>query len=508
MDDINDEAEYLKDAASITLVVHGVGEHMFSEDEILAMAELGLEPNFRSTPDGKLHMDRVTLHQFPRPPSYTPDLDSSAPIPGRDPVSTCIHAANGKHIVIPVVWSGVRPRLADRIRFMGAGVTNPMRLVNQAIPVLLETSVDAMRCVGRANPGVVRVKVAMIAFVYLIIVSGFLLGMIAVTTILAFKWQDVMSSKNFWTAATLFITILILFRVSIIKLFRFWDFAGDVLSYIGHPGRREYIERTLGSIIEKGASLAPHAKLLVIGHSLGSVLVTHSLLGLRNLNDIENRVVVVILGSPLKLLSHLFPDSIFSPGKLVETFQKNKIVVDWVNLWRDADAIGRGLEPDPPQANFAETSLGDGPHTNYWNDPRFWDCVARIILWANGNKQQSLGDAIGADKALTDDEEIQVLAIKPGNYLSAMLAMILGGLLIYFTASSVLTSDYLLPKIMWGVYTVATMAAAISSLRVAQVGGNSLHRLAVERLWRPWRLLIGKIWGISALTLIIVIWLH
>ncbi|MDD5169062.1 MAG: hypothetical protein PHN75_09605, partial [Syntrophales bacterium] len=418
MSEISEAAGNLADAASITYVVHGVGEHRATETDILNMAELGLGPQLSPSPNAKLQWERVALSQFPRPPAYTPDLDLSEPIPGPDPVATCLRAADGRHIVIPVVWSGVRPRLTDRVRYIGAGL-NPMRIVDRATPVMLETFMDAMRCVRCAEAGAVRAKVALIGMAYLLLTVGFYLGIVFATSYLAFRWKTLTTIHGVWSAGLLFVAVLLLFRTSIIKLFNFWDFVGDVLSYIGHPGRREAIEKTMRDVIEKGAALAPRAKLIVVGHSLGSVLATHCLLGSGRPDCIGKRAFVITLGSPLRRLANYFPGRINSPESIARFYKKSGIVTGWVNLWRDADVIGRILMPGSTLPIFAETSLGDGPHSNYWNDPRLWNRVAQVIRWLTEGQHVPLGAAIDASRGLTEDEETQVLALKLGNYLGA-----------------------------------------------------------------------------------------
>src|SRR5439155_21249854 len=56
------------------------------------------------------------------------------------------------------------------------------------------------------------------------------------------------------------------------------DFMGDVAGYIGHDTRRLQLERCFDAILLRVAEFAPEARIAAIGHSLGTVLVSHSLL--------------------------------------------------------------------------------------------------------------------------------------------------------------------------------------------------------------------------------------
>jgi hypothetical protein len=67
-----------------------------------------------------------------------------------------------------------------------------------------------------------------------------------------------------------------------------------------------------------------------------------------------------------------------------QEFERTKAVVFWANIWRDCDFIGRELAPRNPAA-FAERSLGNGPHTNMWNDPRLWESIVTILYAAQTN---------------------------------------------------------------------------------------------------------------------------
>jgi hypothetical protein len=62
-----------------------------------------------------------------------------------------------------------------------------------------------------------------------------------------------------------------------------------------------------------------------------------------------------------------------------------------------------------------------------------WDRVAQVIRWSIEGQHLPLGLAIGVDQKLTDNEELQVLALKPGNYFGAVPTALLGGDLLWMT---------------------------------------------------------------------------
>lgn len=504
MSEIADASNLLRDAISITFVVHGVGDHRATD--ILSMAELGLWPQLKSLQDDNVQSNRVTLRELPRPPAYTPDFEYFSPIPGRDPVATYLQTADGYHFAVPVVWSGIRPRLTDRTRYINVGL-NPMKLVDRALPALWETCVDAFRCIRHAPAIVARVEVVLLALAYLALTVGLYLGILFATSHLVFWWAGTDKSHQVsWPAWLLFIAVLLFMRTSIMQAFSLWDFIGDVISYVGHPGRRKAVEKTMREIIGKGAALAPRAKLIVIGHSLGSVLVTHSLLDPHMSNNSGGRTVVVTMGSPLRCLAHLFPGAIKSPTELAHLYQGSLNAVGWVNLWRDADAIGRDLRPEPAPPLFAETSLGDGTHVDYWRDLRFWNRIAQVILRSTGEQQVPLAASICAGGELTEDEEMQVLAQKPGAYIAVVLQTILGGILLWTTASYTFGSGQLVKECAWIAFAAATAVGVATTLPEAWARGEPRQRLAQIRWWRPWRLLAGRVWVVSVFTLLFAVW--
>jgi hypothetical protein len=138
--------------------------------------------------------------------------------------------------------------------------------------------------------------------------------------------------------------------------------------------------------------------------------MTQSLLTLSSAYAGKGRTVLVTMGSPLVLMSRVFPRHVQSPSELGDKFAGTGLLLKWVNLWRTQDVIGQALGVTLGQG-FVEASLGIGGHANYWGDERVWATIAKIV--------QSLSSALPEpfDRAwhtlpLTPAEEIQLAAIR------------------------------------------------------------------------------------------------
>src|SRR5205814_9335516 len=81
------------------------------------------------------------------------------------------------------------------------------------------------------------------------------------------------------------------------------------------------------------------------------------------------------------------------------------------NLWRDRDIIGRELRP-ASVAQFAEKTVGDGPHWGMWSDRRVWESVHQLLIARISSVQQlwADGDAITDDDA--HDYQRQMIVLK------------------------------------------------------------------------------------------------
>jgi len=113
---------------------------------------------------------------------------------------------------------------------------------------------------------------------------------------------------------------------------------------------------------------------------------------------------------------------------------------------------------------------------------------------------------VGVGHRLTEDETVQVLAQKPGAYLGGAVAILVCGGLLWATAARAFAGHRSLIELAWIFSAAAATAGEAAALRVAWACGEERQRLAIGRLWKPWRLLLGRIWLVSTVTMIIGVW--
>lgn len=75
-----------------------------------------------------------------------------------------------------------------------------------------------------------------------------------------------------WLAAVAVCVAFLLFLYMTVG----FDFAADVASYISNSERRDRLHQVLRHVISRLDEAAPNAQIVVVGHSLGSVFVSHA----------------------------------------------------------------------------------------------------------------------------------------------------------------------------------------------------------------------------------------
>ena len=119
------------------------------------------------------------------------------------------------------------------------------------------------------------------------------------------------------------------------------------------------------------------AEVILLSHSLGSVLATHTAATAER-DCFRRPVVLVTLGSPLRTLSAIFPRIVRTPEQLLLDVGFSRNIRKWWNAWRYQDYIGQALHPSEAQAYF-ELSLGSGSHPDYWSDRRLWSNLKAVL---------------------------------------------------------------------------------------------------------------------------------
>jgi pimeloyl-ACP methyl ester carboxylesterase len=110
-----------------------------------------------------------------------------------------------------------------------------------------------------------------------------------------------------------------------------FDLLGDVSYYVAHEDIRTHNIETMSALIGFIAESAPFASVLVAGHSLGSVLASQAIERLPSTYSGKARTVLLTMGSPLKLMSQVFPE-IPSPDSLLVKYRSARLLLEWINL--------------------------------------------------------------------------------------------------------------------------------------------------------------------------------
>jgi hypothetical protein len=335
--------------------VHGVGDH--SESKILSDAAAG----FRALAADGGQAKEITLHDFPHPSGES-----------RDQTTLQLEAGGRKHVVIPVIWSDLSLRATHTALLVGI---DPMRVLTNATMPLMRLCADAVRCIRFAAGVWWKAAMTLTVTAIFVLLAGLGTAVLYVVSHLPF-WIGVAGTANWrWYSPLLLFSSASALTWAVRRFLPLFDFAADVVTYFGRPKRRAEIQNTLAGIIDEAAARAPHARILVVGHSLGSVLVAHAVLEAK---EAAGRMIVLTLGSPLRLLSRIFARQIHTPDQLLAAYSETGTVLFWANLWRDRDVIGRELKPAASD-RFAETSIGDGVHWDMWHDRRVWKSVDELL---------------------------------------------------------------------------------------------------------------------------------
>jgi hypothetical protein len=187
------------------------------------------------------------------------------------------------------------------------------------------------------------------------------------------RQRELVDSANFWRAMTV-LNLCVLLCVLVMCFHWALDFVLDVLYYTGKPKHRETLVGGTAHIIVWFHEKAPEASIIVVGHSLGSVIAAHAVTSPRLPAECLRRTVLVTMGSPLNYVSRMFPAAVHTAQQLADTL-RGRVV--WINLWRSSDIIGKGLDLGSGAVQYC---VGRGSHSNYWKDRKVWRAIVREAL--------------------------------------------------------------------------------------------------------------------------------
>jgi hypothetical protein len=223
-----------------------------------------------------------------------------------------------------------------------------------------------------------------------------------------FKGNCLQQAGHVFLGVLLFVCPTLAMILLLKKLVPLFDFIGDVSDYLGSNKRREQITAALAEMVQSLGELAPAADIVVAGHSLGSVLVAHSALELPKEFVLSRKVVLLTMGSPLRLMSSLFPGVVKTPAELSSAYAETGRVSQWVNMWRDCDMVGRDL-CDVEFNGLSEFSLGAGGHSDYWSDKCLWGKVITLLQ----TPVPEIPECVRAwrERELTDQERVEGLCL-------------------------------------------------------------------------------------------------
>lgn len=351
----------LNDATSVAIIVHGIGDH--SSADILGSARQG----YKELETEESRIEDVSFPVFPQ-------LD------GKDGFQCALKIiANGQtHFVLPIVWSDLRMRASHAFRGPFFGFSNVIQSIGLALGAIFINWFDIARCVFKTKLSVWRLAIVVLDFAIIGLAIAFWIGATLLVSVIGWYMYGHTSQDIHWYNSVLLVSSLVAVRYALKRLVPLFDFVGDVAAYIARQDRTLEHEAALARIVEEVSLQAPNAKIFLVGHSLGSVLVTHALHKRIISSAAKRRLILVTLGSPLRQMSQIFPSSIRSPDEIARDCEGNASILFWANLWRDCDFIGRDLTPNH-LAVFAETSLGNGQHWNMWSDVRLWRAVLTLL---------------------------------------------------------------------------------------------------------------------------------
>jgi len=150
----------------------------------------------------------------------------------------------------------------------------------------------------------------------------------------------------------------------------------DVLLYITEPNYRDEILASILTKLEHANPQKSQQKLVLIGHSLGSVIAA-DLVCCGALRDRCCELLLVTAGSPIRrMFQGLLPGHLLPPDSIsIIKRAREQFSFRWLNYYRPFDGIGARLGlPEEDYCHEVRSPLIRGPlssHIGYWGEARF-----------------------------------------------------------------------------------------------------------------------------------------
>lgn len=325
-----------------TILVHGVSQH--TECELLDCAQKGFRRTFHDqTYDSERHV--ICRKRSAGHPRELPVLS--------------IHAGGESHLITVFNWtwaSWLRPfasiqeSIEKEVSLLSILllVLSPLLLLLPAIDLFVLTVLCAVKAKGIVfKLGVLLLGMLLVNLLFFVVVS--LTGLTADVLTLgvtSVPWLQRIVGQHLWIWL-LVLWLLLSVAVNVFRwLFRTLEFlawgielAADVIAYVGSLDRRRKSCANLLRLVDFVESREPDSRIILVAHSLGTVLAAHALLRLAESKEPSRSISLVTLGSPLALLSRVFPGAIPIPSVLLSRLEEKGTIATWANFWRARDPI-------------------------------------------------------------------------------------------------------------------------------------------------------------------------
>jgi len=143
----------------------------------------------------------------------------------------------------------------------------------------------------------------------------------------------------------------------------------DIVRYLGLPSYRKGLHVRLRTFITE-LHLSKTTRVLLVGHSLGSVIAADCLTDPDCPLDPDSDVCLITLGSPLRRFFASFFGQVYPPpADIARSIRMRFPRFAWINIFRPLDYVGAELSAAERDIRDISTGERFRFHTGYWGDP-------------------------------------------------------------------------------------------------------------------------------------------